>query len=122
MRIVDATPLMMAAEIGATDIARSLIEYGASVDETNGEHNTPLHFAAGKGLDQMIELLIQSGANVNARNSLLFTLCMEAAWVGRMASIKAFIEGKADLALQDEMGRTALHHAAVRANSTLGLA
>ena len=114
---VTATPLQIAAAYGEVDIARYLIEHGASVDGMDGNSRTPLHFAAEEGQTQVIDLLISSGANVNARDSSLFTPSMKAAVKGEMAAVQALIKGGADLKLQDDMGFTALHHAIFHAAS-----
>lgn len=122
MGFVDGTPLKMAATLGAIDTARSLIEHGASVDGTDSEYNTPLHFAAREGHTPVVELLIRSGANVDARNFELCTPCMEAARTGHLAPIQALIQEEANIALQDDRGFLALHHAAIQASWGVGLA
>ena len=110
-RFVNATPLMIAAALGEVDIARSLIEHGASVDGVSNGSATPLDLAAEGGEAQVVELLISFGANVNSRNNLLWTPCMSAASYGSLASVQALANGGADLTLEDVDGRTALHHA-----------
>ena len=112
-RFVNATPLMIAAALGEVDIARSLIEHGASIDGMINGPRTPLHRAADEGEAQIVELLISFGANVNARNaSFLDTPCMSAAWEGCLASVQALAKGGADLTLKDVYGGMAVHRAA----------
>ena len=111
---VNATPLMIAAALGEVDIARSLIEHGASVDGMVKDPNTPLHFAAFEGKAQVVELLISFGANLNARNALLWTPCMSAALDGCLASVQALANAGADLTLKDVDGEMAVHYAALR--------
>ncbi len=62
------TPLHLAAFFGHMDLARSLLDRGATVDarSTNSMKNTPLHAAtAGRKLDVM-RLLLERGADPNA--------------------------------------------------------
>lgn len=112
MSLALATPLEIAAALGECDIARSLIESGASVDGVNEQFSTPLHFAAIQDQTQVIGLLVHSGANPNAVDSELGSPCMYAARCGFLDPIQALIEGGADPTLQDKNGRTALFHAA----------
>ena len=109
---VNATPLTIAAALGEVDIARSLIEHGASVDGMTNGLATPLHFAADGSHTQIVELLILFGANVNARNAHLGTPCMSAATAGCLASVQALVKGGADLTLKDDCGEMAVHYAA----------
>ena len=103
---------MIAAALGKVDIARSLIEHGASVDGMANGPDTPLNLAAYEGQAQIVELLVSFGANVNSRNTLLQTPCMSAASYGCLASVQALAKGGADLMLKDISGDTAVHYAA----------
>ena len=107
---VNATPLMLAAALGEVEIARSLIEHGASVDGLANDPMTPLDLAADAGNAKVVELLISFGANVNARTAFLGTPCMSAASGGYLASVQALANGGADLTLGDVDGRTIVHH------------
>ena len=112
-QFVNATPLMIAAALGQVDIARSLIEHGASVDGMSNGPATPLHFAADYRQVQIVELLISFGANVNSRDrGSLSTPCMIAATRGCLASLQALTKGGADLTLKDINGNMAVHQAA----------
>ena len=118
-QFVNATPLMIAAALGQVDIARSLIEHGASVDGVSNGPATPLHFAVDYDQVQMVELLISFGANVNSRDrDSLSTPCMIAAGSGCLASLQALIKGGADLTLKDMNGEMAIHRAAAGIDST----
>lgn len=110
--LVDFTPLKIAADLGEVDIARSLIEHGASVDGIDHKADTPLHIAARRGQKDVANLLIRSGASVNARDEDLMTPCMQAARGGNLAVIQELVRGGADITLHDSEGFTALHNAA----------
>jgi ankyrin repeat protein len=59
------TPLHMAAQVGAWDAARELLDHGATVDLPNDAGNTPLFVAVFncRGGGGLIELLRQRGAD-----------------------------------------------------------
>ena len=86
--LVDFPPLKIAADLGEVDIARSLIEHGASVDGIDHKADTPLHIAARRGQKDVANLLIRSGASVNARDEDMMTPCMQAAQRGNLAVIQ----------------------------------
>ena len=110
--LATAKPLHIAAYFGQLEIAKLLIDHGASVDGLDDRLGTPLHFAAKKGRTEVVKLLIQSAANVNAVDDLLQSPCMNAAEYGFLEPIQALVEGGADLVLQDWTLQTALYLAA----------
>lgn len=57
------TPLLVASQEGATDIASALIEAGADVDRGSDDDWTPLMIAAQNGHDDVLVALIEAGAN-----------------------------------------------------------
>jgi ankyrin repeat protein len=65
-RRLGATPLMMAAERGRTDIVRRLIGAGAVVDHRDPSGWTALMFASREGHMPVVQLLIGRGADVRA--------------------------------------------------------
>jgi ankyrin repeat protein len=69
-----ASPLMIAAMRGYTEIARLLIAYGADVNDTISEqpdiryrpdHRSALHSASANGYPEIVSLLLAAGADVN---------------------------------------------------------
>lgn len=112
MGLNTAKSLHIAASLGHADIARSLIEHGASIDSVDDHLWTPLHFAACNRQLQLTELLIAFNANVNAVDDRLRSPCMVAASAGFLQPIQALVQGGADLTLQDHNWCTALHYAA----------
>ncbi len=61
-------PLTLVALQGREDLARRLLDAGASVNATNRDGNTPLHAAVFLGRTSLVELFLARGANVHARS------------------------------------------------------
>jgi len=61
-------PLTLAALQGRVDLARRLLDAGASVNATNRDGNTPLHAAVFLGRTGVVELLLSRGADIHARS------------------------------------------------------
>lgn len=59
------TTLNLAVANDRPDIAKSLLENGADVNERNASGFTPLHLAITKNNPDMVSLLVENGANVN---------------------------------------------------------
>ena len=80
--IYGLTPMMQAAELESTTIARYLIECGADVNGANSEGDTPLHIAVDISIDgtiqnngapgdeplEMIRVLLECGADTGLTN------------------------------------------------------
>lgn len=58
------TALHIAAQNGKAEIAKLLIERGASVDVEENNGRTPLHLASAYGQRELVELLVREGADV----------------------------------------------------------
>ena len=112
--LATARPLHIAAYFGHLEIAKFLIDHGASVDCVDDRLRTPLHFAAKHGRTQVVKLLIHSGTNVNALNDRLQSPCMKAAYYSSLEPIQLLVEGGSDLTLQDWRHQTALYLANYR--------
>jgi ankyrin repeat protein len=73
VNVIDAekiTPLHEAAGSGAWNLARLLIDRGASIDATTEKlRQTPLHIAAEKGHLRMISLLMEAGARIDLKDA-----------------------------------------------------
>ncbi|MFT5125629.1 MAG: YVTN family beta-propeller protein [Verrucomicrobiales bacterium] len=61
-------PLSTAAYHGRLEIARYLLEKGATVSKENNDGNTPLHIAAFMGRTETVQLLLSKNADVKHRN------------------------------------------------------
>lgn len=64
-----ATPLIVAAMFGQTDLVRFLIEKEATLDIQNNDGATALHVAALFGHPQAVSLLLAAGAARDLRNN-----------------------------------------------------
>lgn len=61
------TPLQLAAENGASQVARMLVdEYHADVELTDKLNRTPLHLAAMSGNTDLCKILVEAGADVHS--------------------------------------------------------
>src|SRR5690606_1223799 len=63
------TALMWAAAAGHVDVARLLLDAGASANARSTAGDTPLHFAAAGGDAALIDLLLERGADPGAVNA-----------------------------------------------------
>ena len=103
------TPLGMATHFGNEDIVRFLLEKGAdpNAPSKNGYNVYPLHAAIGSGFDGIAKMLIEAGGEVNvlqpSRNSPLRL----AAQTGNIDLIILLLENGAQVAIKNEMGKTA---------------
>mmetsp|Transcript_15592 Transcript_15592/g.47135 ORF Transcript_15592/g.47135 Transcript_15592/m.47135 type:complete len:158 (-) Transcript_15592:180-653(-) len=57
-------PLQIAARAGQLDVAKSLIDRGALLDQTNDAGATALMFAAAGGYEKICKLVLDAGANI----------------------------------------------------------
>ena len=108
----NSSPLHIAAGTGNIEIARLLLNHGASVDSMAHLSGTPLHFAAANGFTVMIDLLLDAGANPNSQDYDLKTSSMLAALRGDLRSLRALVGRGSDLRLRNLSGSTVLHLAA----------
>ncbi len=65
----DGVPLVNAALMGQTEIARALLNAGANPNQRDKEHFTPLMGAVRSRNMEIVKMLLESGAEVNATNS-----------------------------------------------------
>jgi RNA polymerase sigma factor (sigma-70 family) len=104
------TALHHAAERGATDVARRLIEAGADVDARDGDGETPLHHASHAGpwkpgpALEVVRLLLDHGAAVDV---------FLAASLGDVERLRALLDEDPErVHARDAHGSTPLFHAA----------
>ncbi len=81
-----ASPLHYAAEDGAVESARLLLERGVKVDARDSGKQTPLHIAAVCGHAEMIQLLLDYGADIDTTDANGNTPLRRAGVVGTAAA------------------------------------
>jgi ankyrin repeat protein len=103
------TPLHLAAFFGKPEIARALLDAGASVDAytTNDFANQPLHAAAAGRHLEVCRVLLAAGANVNATQHGGYAPLHEAAQHGDVEMVELFLSAGADPSLRVAEGTAA---------------
>lgn len=103
------TALHLAAFFGKPEIARALLDAGASVDAytRNDLANQPLHAAAAGRHLEVCRVLLAAGANVDATQHGGYTPLHEAAQHGDVEMVELFLSAGADPTVTVEDGGTA---------------
>ena len=101
------SPLHVAASLGAVELARTLIERGASVDLPNADNQKPLHWAAWNNQLFMMSLLIKQGADINAIDNAGNTPLIFAAESGHHEAVALLLEKGANKKLRNKARQTA---------------
>jgi ankyrin repeat protein len=112
------TPLILAVYNESYDAAQWLINNGANVNAQDKSGNTALMGAIFKGYPKMASLLIPK-ADINQQNFSGATALIFAATFGQEAIAKELLANKADKAIKDQSGKTALDHATLQENEAL---
>ncbi len=102
------TALHLAAFFGKPEVAKMLIDAGASVDTytTNAFANQPLHSAAAGRHLEVCRVLLAAGANVDATQHGGYTPLHEAAQHGDVEMVELFLSAGADPAVTVPDGAT----------------
>jgi L-ascorbate metabolism protein UlaG (beta-lactamase superfamily) len=106
------TPLYLAIDVGAPDIAKILAERGADVNIADDNGITPVLYAVMVGEKDIADVLIKHNANINssAKNTSRSPL-HEAAARGYSAIVDQLLKNGADMNVKDKNGHTALSYA-----------
>jgi ankyrin repeat protein len=131
------TPLMLAARTGKVDALQVLVDGGAKINLTNPRGQTALMWAASEKNSAAVKFLVDHGADVNAKThplppprklDLIFsaptpaggmTALLFAARQNDLASVKALLDGGADINLTSADGSTALLVAIINEHNEL---
>jgi ankyrin repeat protein len=104
--------LFDAAENGCLDLARSLLDAGATVSASNPAGNTALTVAARSGQQGMAKLLLDRGASIDHRNLSGATPLMAAVTANRKKMVSFLLDHGAKVDVADQNGVTPLSAAA----------
>lgn len=113
------TPLILAVYNDQPDAVDFLIKEGATLAQADGSGNTALMGAVFKGNFNMVKKLVEAGADVNQRNLNDASALIFAATFGRVDIVEYLLAHKADKAIQDNRGKTALDHATMQENEAI---
>lgn len=112
-----ATPLVMAAKNGHTDVVKYLVEQCCADVEYAGSVNfdgetidgaPPLWCAAAAGHLDIVKYLIQKSANVNSTTLTNSTPLRAACFDGHKMVVKYLVENNADIEIANRHGHTCL--------------
>jgi ankyrin repeat protein len=121
-----ATPLMLAAHHGYTDLVNQLLEKGAEVNGENEAGETALIYAARAGYTAIVQMLIQKGAKLEAKikkvnlgiirpdaqyhiqTNVGQTALIAAAKFGHTETVKVLLSNGANINAKTDSGETAL--------------
>ena len=106
------TPLMRAAQLGASNVASELLNAGANIHAVNGDGNNALWLACFSESVEIINLLVQHGIDLNNQNDNGATCLMYAASAGKTKAVAALINAGCDVRLKTVDDFTALDMAA----------
>lgn len=102
------TPLMIAAQFGNLQVARTLVAFGADPNKEDSIYrDSAIHVAVLGGSKEMVELLLAHGADVNHKsNHSGESPLVYAALTGDAAMIEVLVARGGDVTQQDDLGRT----------------
>jgi ankyrin repeat protein len=107
----DSTLLHETVRRGDDDVARVLLDYGASLEARNGRHETPLHTAAKHNRSGLVRLLLQRNAQIDAREIQGQTPLHFAVHYDSPDAMAILIQHGADQNALDDKGRSCFYHA-----------
>lgn len=113
------SPLIAAADEGATRMLRWLLSHGADVESTSKDGATALMAVSSKGSDDGVEVLLSAKANPNKQATNGWTALMFAAQQGRVEVARRLLDAKADPVCCNADGATARSLAAVAGHGEL---
>ncbi|KAL8945995.1 MAG: hypothetical protein Q9222_007546, partial [Ikaeria aurantiellina] len=117
------TALIHATERGKLPCVKCLLGEGADYTIAGGAGNNPLHFACRTGNDQIVFQLLETARHsddasrdlehlIDVRNGEGATAMYQAAWEGRVSTVRLLLEYGADYNIQNKNTTTTLHAAA----------
>ncbi|XP_069787354.1 protein fem-1 homolog C isoform X2 [Narcine bancroftii] len=110
--IEGAPPLWAASAAGHLSVVRSLLEHGASVNNTTLTNSTPLRAACFDGHLDIVRYLIEHRADMEVANRHGHTCLMISCYKGHRDIAKFLLEKGANVNRKSVKGNTALHDCA----------
>jgi ankyrin repeat protein len=107
----ERTPLHVAAALGHDEVARLLLDAGASPKARDECRETPLHLAAAGNRASTVRLLLERGAEADAKGRDGMTPLLYAAARGHAEAGQALIDAGADARAATRAQESALHYA-----------
>ncbi|CAM9714158.1 unnamed protein product [Ectocarpus sp. 4 AP-2014] len=111
------TPLMWAAQLGHAEVANSLIESGADMEQEDREDLTALHWAARMGQERALLVLLDHAADVETVDYDGNTPLIWATRGGHRDCVGHLLDHGATTTTPDENGNTALHFSCQTGNA-----
>ena len=111
--------LFSAADKGCKDLARRLLDKGASVEARDRLGAKPLARAAVAGEPELVTLFLDKGAPIDAQNIEGSTALFQAAEQGRLPIVRLLIERGANVSLPGRNGITPLSAAAYMGSASI---
>jgi len=109
----DSPPLVLASQLGHTDLCRLMIELGADIEAKNGRGGTALQMGVvGKCSTTHVKMLIDAGANIEAANHDGFTAAHAAAEIDHPELVTFLHSLGANLEAETNAGYRPIHIAA----------
>ena len=105
------TPMMLAADSGASDVIQVLIEHNCSALAPGSDGWTPLHCASKNGYCDAIRVLLKAGAKINEPQADGQTPLFLSSWYGKLDSTRLLLDSGASINTTEANGRTPLYAA-----------
>ena len=111
----DGTALMYGATSGDVGTMEMLLLHGAAVNARASNGWTALMIASAKGYVDIVKLLLAAGAQPNLGDIYGWTPLLRATHENRRLVVLVLLQNQAtDVNAKDDLGETALHHAAAK--------
>ena len=101
-------PLLLAAQLGATNIVRLLLDHSFDVNHQEESGSTALMWAALAGKEETVKFLLEKNAYVNQKDNAGITPLLMAVMRGKEKVVSLLISHGADVEATDKQGMNAL--------------
>ncbi len=111
--VVGSPPLLLASQLGHTDLCTLILELGADIEARNNHGETALHMGVvSKAGSEHVAMLLDAGAKLNAENCDGFTAVHAAVEVDDADMVRFLAQRGADLEAETQKGYRPIHIAA----------